>query len=496
MNTFSNFGSFNGRIMPGSGWGGFGGCGWGGSCCTDMSFLDCDGNVWAPCVCRENGGEEGEGGDEEGEGAAGSGGIEIIGDAEEITRIQGRLQYIPNRNGAFVQVNYPEAILHYDGQTFTLDGRQYNKGMLADTDRGHRYAYRGAHTGRVRLHIAQTNRTTAKAVMEGGGIVLLDGVYPGVPLYYAICFAAAKEGATVTVMRQGASIGARGNNAALKEYLRFAQQAQTFAIPPGKAKWLFLGRQGVPSTPRAEVPCRFIENFDQRERIGTGPHLSSIEAQLDIEIIGEATLICCAFHDFGKVDLNGSMFPLPMPQETPRDETPIGGLTGVRHRFWGFEGMFSWELDDNSNAAGIALEALEEPEPMEVLASRDPWPLGEHNLDQILFYPPIVPAAREMRGAPRGDAANRGVVYHQVFVLRNNGELPRRVNHYVEGGKGGEILLALSHGQVISYEAEAAPQMVAAVPRIEPHGKKITESWHVCGAGTELRHILRSDEAA
>jgi len=476
MNTFSNFGSFNGRILPGSGWGG--------GCCANMYYVDCDGNVWVPCVCGENGA------------AAGSG---EIGDGETvqvINQAQGLLQYIPNRNGTFVQVNYPEAILHYDGQTFTLDGRQYNMGMLADRDRGHRYAYRGAHTGRVRLHIAQSNRTTAKAVMEGGRIVLLDGVYPGVPLYYGICFAAAKEGVTVTVMRQGASIGARGNNAALKEYLRFARQAQTFAIPPGEQKWLFLGRQGVPGTQREDLPCRFTEEFDQRERIGTDPHLFSIEAQLDIEIIGEATIICCAFHDFAQVDLSGSMFPLPMPQETQESENPVGGLTGVRNRFWGYEGIFSWELDDNSNAASISLEALEEPEPMEVLVSRDPWLLNEHNLDQILFYPPLVPAVRELREAGTcNETANRGVVYHQVFVLRNNGELPRRVNHYVEGGKGSDILLALSHGQMINYRAEGAPHMVAAVPRIEPHGKKITESWHVCGAGTQFRHILRSDEA-
>ena len=470
MNTFSNFGSFNGRILPGTGWGHCGGCG------PDMYFVDCNGDVWVPCVCGETASTSGETG-----GETGYAGVEIL-EAED------RLQYIPNRNGAFVQVNYPKAILHYAGQTYTLDGRQYDKGMLADTDKGHRYAYKGVHTGRVRLHIAQTNRTTSKAVIEGGQVTFLDDVYPGVALYYGICFAA-KEGAAVTVTRQGASIGKQGGNAALKEYLRFAQEPQTFAIEPGTEKWLFLGRQGVPGSERAQLPCRFLEEYGRRERIGTEPCASSIEAQLDIEIIGEVTVICCAFHDFSKVDLRGAMYPLPMLQEN----TSLDGLTGVRRRFWGFEGMFSWALDDNSNAAGIALQAAEEPEPFEVLASRDPWPLNEHNLDQILFYPPIVQPVLELREAGEGD--NRSVLYHQVFVLHNNGELPRRVNYYIESEKDGEVTLALSHGQVISCKAGDPAQLVAAMPRIEPHGKKITESWHVRGAGAEFTHVLRADEA-
>ena len=503
MNTFSNFGSMNGRMLPGSGWGG---CG----CGPDMFYVDCNGEVWVPCVCGATDpvGSAGGTGATGGTGETGPAGF--AGESASIAEAaEGRLQYIPNRNGTSIQVNYPEAILHYAGQKFTLNGRQYDKGMLADTDKGHRYAYRGSHTGRVRLHIAQTNKTTAKAVMnETGGATLLDGVYPGAALHYGICFAA-KEGATVTVLRQGAFVGWRGNHTALKEYLRFAQEPRTLVVEKEREKWLFLGRAGVPGTEREAVPCGFMEEYEQRVPIGTEPHRASMEALLDIEIIGEAEIICCAFQDFDRVDLNGSMFPLPMVQENPRGESavtshnmtfneicPMAGLTGVRHRFWGFEGMFAWDLDDNSNAAGITLEASEEPEPFEVLASRDPWPRNEHNLDQILFYPPIASAARELRRAERAGAANRGTVYHQIFVLRNHGELPRRVNYYAESGEGSEVTLAVSPGQVVSYRAGDAPQLASAVPRIEPHGKKIVESWFVCDAQTQLKHILRSDEAA
>ena len=490
MNTFNNFGSVNGRILPGSG---RGGCGCGSA---DMFYMDCNGEVWVPCVCGA------EGTDEAGDGP--------VGFAEENVRAaEGRLQYIPNRNGTSIQVNYPAAILHYAGQKFTLGGRQYDKSMLADADKGHRYAYKGVHTGRVRLHIAQTNKTTAKAVInETGGAALLDGVYPGAALHYGICFAA-REGATVTVLRQGASLGRRGNHTALKEYLRFTQEPRTFVIEKGQEKWLFFGRAGVPGTEREGLPCGFLEEYKQCITIGTEPHRASIEALLDIEIIGEVTIICCAFQEFDRVDLNGSMFPLPMVQEKScakkaatshnmmSDEIfSMAGLTGVRHRFWGFEGMFAWDLDDNSNAASMMLEACEEPEPFEVLASRDPWPCNEHNLDQILFYPPIAPAARELRRAEHASAANRGTVYHQIFVLRNHGELPRRVNYTIESGAGREVTLAVSPGQVVSYRAGAAPQLVSAVPRIEPHGKKIVESWFVCDGSTELKHILRSDEAA
>ena len=489
MNTFSNFGSVNGRMLPGSGWGGGGG---------DMFYVDCNGDVWVPCVCGAEGGPGADGAGETGGTGAG-----LADESANIAETSGdRLQYIPNRNGTSVQVNYPEAVLHYAGQKFTLNGRQYDKGMLADADKGHRYAYRGVHTGRVRLHIAQTNKTTAKAVInETGGVTLLDGVYPGAALHYGICFAA-KEGATVTVLRQGASVGRRGNHAALKEYLQFAQEPRTFVIEKGQEKWLFLGRAGVPGTEREGLPCGFMEEYEQRISIGTEPHRASIEALLDIEIIGEAEIICCAFQGFDRVDLNGSMFPLPMRQETScaknaaASQHMMAGITGVRHRFWGFEGMFAWDLDDNSNAAGIAPESREEPEPFEVLASRDPWPCNEHNLDQILFYPPIAPAARELRRAEHAGAANRGTVYHQIFVLRNHGELPRRVNYYVESGEGSEVTLAVSPGQVVSYCAGDVPQLVAAVPRIEPHGKKIVESWFVCDAQTQLKHILRSDEAA
>ena len=489
MNTFSNFGSINGRMVPGSGWGG---C----DCGPDLFYVDCNGEVWVPCVCGA-----------EGTGATGTTGAASETGAGESSNVaeaaEGRLQYIPNRNGTSVQVNYPEAILYYAEQKFTLNGRRYDKGMLADTDKGHRYAYKGVHTGRVRLHIAQTNKTTAKAVMSAAsGVTLLDGVYPGVALHYGICFAA-KESATVTVLRQGASVGLRGNHTALKEYLYSTQKARTLVIEKGREKWLFLGREGVPGTEREGVPCGFMEEYEQRISIGTVPHSASIEALLDIEIIGEATIICCVFQDFERVDLNGSMFPLPMVQETPREKnaaasefSPIAGLTGVRHRFWGFEGMFAWDLDDNSNAAGIAPVPSEEPESFEVLASRDPWPCNEHNLDQILFYPPIAPAARELRRAEHTNAANRGAVYHQTFVLRNHGELPRRVNYYAESGEGSEVTLAVSPGRVMSYWAGSEPQLVAAVPHIEPHGKQIVESWFVCDAQTQLKHILRSDEAA
>ena len=476
MNTFSNFGSFNGRMLPGSGWGE-----WGGG--PDMYFVDCNGEVWIPCVCGENGDETGATGAIEATGAAEATGAGSGSAGEGIQIVAGLLQYIPNRNGAFVQVQYPGAILHYAGQTYTLDGAQYDKGMLADTDKGRRYAYRGTHTGRVRLHIAQSNRTDAKAVLEDGEVKLLEGVYPAEALHYGICFAA-KERATVTILRQGASIGGQGNNAALKEYLRFAQEPQTFAVAAGGEQWLFLGRQEARGGNGGEL--RFLAAYERRARIGTEPRACFVEAQLDIEIIGEAEIVCCAFHDFSRVDLNGSMQPMPMLQAN-------NGLTGVRHRFWGFEGMYAWQLDDNSNATSIALEAREESEPFEVLASRDPWPLNEHNLDQILFYPPMAAPARELREA--GGSDNRGVVYHQVFVLRNEGELPRRVNYYIESEKGGEVTLALSQGQVISFRTGEAPQLVAAAPNIAPHGKKITESWHVHGAGAEFTHVLRADEA-
>ncbi|MDR0531431.1 MAG: hypothetical protein LBG83_05135 [Oscillospiraceae bacterium] len=466
MNSYQNFSTYNGFLLPGSGGGFYG----------DNFFVDADGCAWVPCCCDSTGTTTMPPIPIAGEPAGQTGAAQPEQGAEPLT-------FLPNRGGTFVQVNAPDGILWHPDNAFSLSGTQYQKGMLMDADKGRRYAYQGMHSGRVRLHIAQKNRTTARAAVDGGALRFIDGVFPGAALGYAIGLTAGGKAAAVTVKRQGASVGGR----AFAEYLKEPQSAESIALEAGQTKWLFLTKDEAAG--HAGV-CRFRAVEQPETALGAQEGENALEALLDLEIAGEVTLRCGAFLDFGMVDLEGSMFPMPAGSaaaEPIRAGKPEN-LTGIAREFWEWEGVFAWNLDDNASGKKRVLKATRSAVPVEILASRDFWPVTEAYVDHLLFCPPLSAPEPVTR-----DAEGQGLLYHQTFVLYNNGETPRRIHYYVEC-PGGAVTLALPQANHQVTRMAGGPRLAAVLPNIPPHGKRTIEAYFLFESGDQILQELRAEE--
>ena len=466
MNTFSNNTTLNGWRVPGSG-----------TWVTqdnpvDDFYVDEHGDLWVPCLCGEGEGETGSGG--------GLGRVEGPPLAREAARGEKIepcvIRYQPDRGGSFVLVNYPEDILYYPGRSLP-PGRAM--GMLADAGKGARWFYKGAHSGKVRLHISQRNATDRTAGSP-------EPVYPGVPLRYAILLENHGEApAIAAIQKQGACIGDHPNAAQIAYFK--SRALKPFGIPPMSRVWLYLGEGG------------FLRDEGGQALIGPG---CRIEAQLDLEFNAGVTVICCAYEEKAEVDpARASFWPLPKTQAA----TGAGGV-------WQLEGSFAWALDDatrDSPAALLAAPAYDEGkghrgwvtnvahaaeretphmvDREEYFAVREDVvplgmpvaaPAGDGDPDRALFEPPPGPVAVESRGGERCPGlANRGVMYHQIFTVENRGKHGRRVQYYVTGAGGPDRRACIHHvneDRVVSYVSsgsEPVPDALVANVLV-PAGEK------------------------
>lgn len=487
MNTFSNNSTMNGWPMPGSGtWATPG---------LDSFFVDENGDLWLPCLC-------GEASVEEPEEAAGAGSpLEAPPPARAVSSgCRCVIQYNPDYSGCFVCVNYPEAILYYPGQTLPAG---YRMGMLADWDKGCRWYYKGAHTGKVRLHIAQTNATRRRGP--------LDCAFPGVPLRYAVLLENHLETpAAVTIRKQGAGIG-EPPNAAQASYFA-SREAPPMELPPASRTWLFLGERG------------FSRSEGEQARIDPG---CRFEAQLDLECSAEVTIICCAYEEKAQIGGPGEAFsqcfwPLP-PQ--------AGSFTGVGGA-WQLDGHFTWTLGDESCGQPLSLEACPAydegkgysgwvtnlshagerarpgqidrdiyfPVRGDILPLRVPMsPSAGLEPERILFEPPPGPVAAETRCTENCPGlCNRGVVYHQIFVIHNRGARARSVQYYVAGAGGPDVQACVYHaneGRIIDYRSSSAPEALVANVKVPAGETRFIETCFILSGGEGLGHrLIAKDE--
>jgi len=271
MNTFSNFSTFNGCVLPGSG-------AWVTRGADGNFFVDDNGDLWVPCLC----GEDPAAAPEETQAPEPSEAPEppdVL--APEAPEAFAALE----PDGCAILVNDPACILYYPGRILADNGGRYAMGMLADSGKGGRGAYRGSHSGRVLLCVAQANMTSRVAFRdpEDPGRILLtdDDIYPGVDFYYAVVF----ENHLDTT----AAVTVRGQ--------------VPFNVAPGAREWLYLG------------PCGFLRDTGRRIRIGPG---RQFEAVLDLELSGRLTIRCCAYCEKGEIDFSGHAWPLQPLADTAR----------------------------------------------------------------------------------------------------------------------------------------------------------------------------------
>lgn len=262
MNTFSNFSSVNGWMLPGSGsWASQG---------TEDFYVDDNGDLWVPCFCDEEDGEGRAAGLEEPEGA-----VEEASEAQEpIEEPEAPAPAQPAEEQGVIRVDRPACILYYPGRS--LMG--HAMGMLADGDKGGCWTYRGVHSGTVRLRITHANMTSRAAVRDprapGRVVLTSDDIYPGLALRYAVVFE--------NRMDMPAAVTVRGQ--------------APFNVAFGTREWLYLGHGG------------FVREEGWQAHIEPG---RMFEAALDLELTEELTIRCCAYHDKSKIDFSGRVWSPP-----------------------------------------------------------------------------------------------------------------------------------------------------------------------------------------
>jgi len=485
MNTFSNFSSLNGWALPGSGtW-------------VEQDnpaedfYVDDNGDLWVPCLC----------GEEEGEAEGRVAGPPLARNAA--SGGEGKacvIEYKPDRSGSFVLVNYPRDILYYPLRALP-SGRPM--GMLADADKGSRWFYKGAHSGKLRLHIAQRNATDRMAVRDVPAAapgLTQEPIFRGVPLRYAIILENYEPAtAAVTIQKQGACIG-RQSNAAQAAYFR-SRAGEPVEIPPMSRVWLYLGASA------------FLRDEGEQERIAPGDW---IEAQVDLEISGRVTLICCAYTDKGLLGAPHGCFEQtfwPLPEGLPDAATGVGGIRQL-------DGSFSWAIDDATWGAPASLDACpayDEGKPYrgwvtnlshaaerahpgsidrgdcfavrgDIVPLRVPVapPADPADLERALFGPPPGPVATEARDTENCPAlANRGVVYHQIFTVENRGRRERHVQYYVTGADGPDRRACVRHAggdRIIHYcssRSHPVPEALVANVLVPAGEKRTIETYFI-----------------
>jgi len=489
MNTFSNFSSFNGCVLPGSG-------AWVTRDADGNFYVDENGDLWVPCLCGEGGGETGSTG---GIGVTGSSLVEAAIPCDETNLSRpARIEYTMDTSGDFICVNYPEAILYYPDRSVAAFRANYPMGMLADTDKGSRWYYKGPHSGRVRLYIAQTNMTPHMALWDPEdpikAIVPDNNVFaPGVELRYAVVFEnTGKSPAAVTIRKQGGSLGNQPN-VAQAEYFR-SKAEEPITVEPHARKWLYLGRPSGDLA--APGPCKLVQDEARQVRIGTRHWIDAqVEVQVDMELSDTLTITCFAYADRSKVDFNAaSMWPLPKQAGMPFSTTT--GVSPVRQ----VNGSFLWTIDDSTYGSPTALElsAVHEPIPFIVPVAA---PAGTPpDLDRMLFAPPPLPVTSEIRGAANcGNLANRGMLYNQMFIIDNRGLRARRVRYYVTTPDGSDQQACIFHvneDKVLSYSAaEDGPSLLVASITVPGGESRFIETYHIVGNNDGLDHRLTVNDA-
>jgi len=264
MNTTSNFTTVNGWCLPGSGT-------WVAQDTEDF-YVDCNGDLWMPCFCD---GEE----DDEGLGRAGEAEAQSAAEEQEVEPPEAPEQPMQPAECAegpgVICVNQPACILYYPGRSLLAGGVRYAMGMLADSDKGSCWTYRGVHSGGLRLRISHANMTSRVAVREGDRVVLTrEGIYPGLELCYAVILE--------NHLNIPATVTAKGQ--------------EPFEVAPGVREWLYLGPRG------------FLRDEGGQARIAPGRR---IEAVLDMELSEELTVRCCAYHEKNKIAFCGHEWSPP-----------------------------------------------------------------------------------------------------------------------------------------------------------------------------------------
>jgi len=505
MNTFSNFSSVNGWAQPGSGT-------WVSQDPEDF-YVDDNGDIWIPCLCGEgdnNGDSDGPVGR-----AASNCASSACGDLAGCRCV---IEYERDKSGSSVFINYPEAILYYPARVLPAGCRM---GMLADSDKGGRWFYKGEHSGKLRLHISQMNATRHTALQDPIDPLragLSEAVYPGTPLRYAILLENYHDTPAAAIIRkQGAGIGCRPN-AAPAAYFR-SKAEEPFEIPPMSRVWLYLGRPT--GSLEGAGPCKFLRDESRQAVIGTDCAANLVEAQLDLEFSASVTVTCCAYADKKKVGgpheyFSQAWWPLPPQAGVPEGERLKGqfaATTGVSD-VWQLEGRFAWALDDATCGRPVALgvspaydegkgypgwitnlaHAAERRGPGidrdnyfvvrgDILPLRVPVarPAGyPADLDRMLFEPPPGPVAVETRGTECiANLVNWGVLYHQTFGIENKGRRARRVQYHVTNPGGPDKCACIhyvSENRIINcHSPENRPARETLVANIlVPAGEKRT----------------------
>lgn len=498
MNTFSNFSTFNGCVLPGSGT-------WVGQDTEDY-YVDENGDLWVPCLC-EGTGPTGPTGPT---GATGVTGISLAAEQDAVGHTErgpysllgrSRIEYTPDTGGDFICVNYPEAILYYPGRSVMAGGAGYPMGMLADSDKGSRWYYKGPHSGRVRLHICQTNMTSHMALWDTGSpdmaVVPGNNVFaPGMELRYAVVLENTRDiPAAVTISRQGGSLGNQPNAAQL-EYFR-SKSAPPFTVEPHSRKWLYLGR---PSGDLAEPgPCRLLQDEARQVLIGTRHGYNArFEALADMELSAPLTITCFAYSEKSKVDFRAtSMWPLPRQAGIPEAERPQGifstttGVSPVRQ----LEGSFVWAIDDSTYGSPTALELSTARGPVPFMVPVAAPAGAPPDLDTMLFAPPPPPPVTgEIRGA---GLANQGMVYHQTFVVGNKGQRARQVQYYVTcADPDGRACIFYANGdRALSYRpCEDGPSLLVAEVTVPGGEERSIETYLIIESSGGLGHRLTTND--
>jgi len=489
MNTFSNFSTFNGCVLPGSGtW-----------VSQDMEdyYVDENGDLWVPCFC-DGTGPTGPTGSTGATGVTGSSLVEEAPPHNEISRVEPAcIEYAPDTGGDFICVNYPQAILYYPGRSVMAGGASYPMGMLADSDKGSRWYYKGPHRGRVRLHFSQTNMTAHMALWDAEvpdmAVVPDNNVFaPGVELRYAVVFENTRDTpAAVTIRKQGGVLGNQPNMAQL-EYFR--SQAETpFTVGPHARKWLYLGR---PSGDLAGPgPCRLVQDEARQVRIGTRHGYNArFEVLADMELSDPLTITCFAYKERGEIDFGAaSMWPLPKQAGIPGAGRPrdifsmTTGVSPVRQ----LEGNAVWTIDDSTYGSPTALESYTARAPVPFMVPVAAPTGAPPDLDTMLFAPSPFPVSGEIRGTA-------GLVYHQTFVIDNKGQRDRQVQYCVTCAdpNGRACIFYANEGRALGYRAcEDGPSLLVAEFTVPGGEERLVETYFIMGSSGGLGHRLTINDA-
>jgi len=500
MNTFSNFSTFNGCVLPGSGtWA---------TQDTGNFYVDENGDLWVPCFC-DGTGATGATGSTGSTGATGSSLAEDAFSGEETVQAENarscRIEYTMDTGGDFIHINYPEAILYYPGRSVAAHGASYPMGMLADSDRGSRWTYKGPHSGRVRLYIAQANMTAHMALWDPEdptrAVVPDNGVFtPGVELRYAVVLENTGDTpVTVTIRRQGGSLGHQPN-VAQAEFFR-SRAEEPFTVEPHTRKWLYLGRSAGDLA--APGPCKLVQDEARQVIVGTRRQMDAqFEAQADMELSGPLTVTCFAYHEKNKVDFcAASMWPLPKQAGVPEAER-LKGLfamtTGVSP-VWQMNGSFLWAIDDSTYGSPTALALSAAHEPIPFMAPAAAPASVPPDLDRMLFAPPQPPVTGEIRSTAHGGSpASRGMIYHQMIIIDNRGRRARQVQYYViSPDPGGQAcFFHVNEGRVLSYRtSEDGPSRLVANITVPGGENRTIETYFIMGNDSGLGHRLTVNDA-